>query len=111
MHNLAKQGFILYHYTNQRTDCLVTRDSSIINWIIQINLRVLFLRDTKMPSGKSPSDLKKNWRTPELIILVRSRPEEAVLVICKHPSQFNTGPGFDNGCKYHGNACYDQNNS
>ena len=26
---------------------------------------------------------KKAWKTPELIILVRSKPEEAVLEVCK----------------------------
>lgn len=26
---------------------------------------------------------KKSWETPELIVLVRSKPEEAVLVACK----------------------------
>jgi len=27
---------------------------------------------------------EKEWKTPELIVLVRSRPEEAVLVACKN---------------------------
>jgi hypothetical protein len=27
--------------------------------------------------------MKKEWETPELIILVRSNPEESVLVVCK----------------------------
>lgn len=27
---------------------------------------------------------KKAWQTPELIVLVRSRPEEAVLSVCKY---------------------------
>jgi hypothetical protein len=29
-------------------------------------------------------DLKKSWVAPELIVLVRSKPEEAVLVNCKN---------------------------
>ncbi len=45
---------------------------------------------------------KKSWQKPELIILVRSNPEEAVLLSCKHgggggPMKSNckemTGPG------------------
>ena len=27
---------------------------------------------------------KKEWKTPELIVLVRSKPEEAVLAACKN---------------------------
>jgi hypothetical protein len=27
---------------------------------------------------------KKNWDTPQLIVLARSKPEEALLVGCKH---------------------------
>lgn len=26
---------------------------------------------------------KKNWNSPELIVLVRNKPEEAVLTVCK----------------------------
>jgi len=29
------------------------------------------------------SQVKKEWKTPELIVLVRSKPEEAVLTTCK----------------------------
>jgi hypothetical protein len=29
------------------------------------------------------TESKKAWVTPELIVLVRSKPEEAVLVVCK----------------------------
>lgn len=28
--------------------------------------------------------MQKRWSKPELIVVVRSRPEEAVLVACKH---------------------------
>ncbi len=36
---------------------------------------------------------KKAWATPELTILVRSKPEEAVLGFCKLQSGAKTGPG------------------
>ena len=45
---------------------------------------------------------KKVWVTPELIVLVRSKPEEAVLVTCKNPST-HTGPGLPN-CKNPGSG-------
>jgi len=35
---------------------------------------------------------KKEWKTPELIVLVRSKPEEAVLAACKTPSGYTPGP-------------------
>ena len=42
---------------------------------------------------------QKVWVKPELIILVRSKPEEAVLAACKGGS-FLTDPGsFDGNCK------------
>ena len=40
---------------------------------------------------------EKPWQKPELIVLVRSKPEEAVLVTCKNPGN-PTGPGKTN-CK------------
>jgi hypothetical protein len=45
---------------------------------------------------------KKSWEKPELIVVVRSRPEEAVLWTCKNRS---TGPhsgsdAFDLSCRY-----------
>ncbi len=42
-------------------------------------------------------DSKKAWVTPRLTVLVRSRPEEAVLLSCKYPST-HTGPDNPN-CK------------
>jgi hypothetical protein len=30
------------------------------------------------------SQVKKEWKTPELIVLVRNKPEEAVLAACKN---------------------------
>jgi len=32
------------------------------------------------------AELKSEWKTPELIVLVRSKPEEAVLTTCKKAS-------------------------
>ena len=36
---------------------------------------------------------KKEWSKPELIVLVRSKPEEAVLYGCKGNTQQNPGAG------------------
>jgi len=35
---------------------------------------------------------EKEWKTPELIVLVRSKPEEAVLGVCKWDAD---GPGAE----------------
>ena len=35
---------------------------------------------------------KKAWKTPELIILVRGKPEEAVLEVCKTTGPNGEGP-------------------
>ncbi len=43
---------------------------------------------------------KKTWVVPELIVLVRSKPEEAVLDVCK---QILSGPNY--GSTYYG-ACW-----
>jgi hypothetical protein len=40
---------------------------------------------------------KKSWVTPELIILIRSNPEEAVLLTCKVGN--NVGPGAPGNCQ------------
>jgi len=37
------------------------------------------------------TESKKNWVTPELIVLVRSKPEEGVLAGCKVFSETNYG--------------------
>jgi hypothetical protein len=40
---------------------------------------------------------KKEWERPELIVLARSKPEEAVLTACKFTG---SGPSsFENWCK------------
>jgi len=38
---------------------------------------------------------KKEWTEPELIVLVRSKPEECVLAVCKH--ELVTGENENNG--------------
>lgn len=39
---------------------------------------------------------KRNWEKPKLIVLVRRKPEEAILAGCKNGA---SGPGeFDTGC-------------
>jgi hypothetical protein len=44
--------------------------------------------------------MKKSWTTPELIVVVRSTPEENVLAGCKHPN-IHSGPNTPN-CKIQG---------
>lgn len=38
---------------------------------------------------------KKKWSTPKLTVLVRSRPEEAVLTVCKVQKPGVSGPATD----------------
>ena len=38
---------------------------------------------------------KKQWQKPQLVVLVRSKPEEAVLTGCKVDSPSSTGPTTD----------------
>lgn len=40
-------------------------------------------------------DLKKSWVTPELIVLVRNKTEEAVLLVCKS-FEIVRGPDYTN---------------
>lgn len=40
-----------------------------------------------MNQASQNQEPKKQWLTPELIVLVRSKPEEAVLVFCKSSPQ------------------------
>jgi hypothetical protein len=37
---------------------------------------------------------KRPWQRPELIVLVRSKPEEAVLTACKYLGYMTGGPGY-----------------
>jgi hypothetical protein len=39
--------------------------------------------------------MKKPWKKPELVVLVRGTPEEAVLRACKGPAGSNSGLGPD----------------
>lgn len=41
---------------------------------------------------------KKEWGEPELIVLVRSKPEEAVLSICKYPAKPGGWNNYNAGC-------------
>ncbi len=41
---------------------------------------------------KQPNGEIKKWRKPALVVLVRARPEEAVLGACKMPIPGYTGP-------------------
>lgn len=47
--------------------------------------------------------MKKPWQTPELIVLVRNKPEEAVLTACKMPQGENnpylSATGCDDDCE------------
>jgi hypothetical protein len=48
--------------------------------------------------------MKKPWEKPELVVLVKARPEECVLDVCKYPQIPHSGPheGHDGqlNCKY-----------
>jgi hypothetical protein len=45
-----------------------------------------------METEKKPQ-VKKEWTKPELIVLVRSKPEEGVLTACKHNDGVSIGGG------------------
>jgi hypothetical protein len=51
---------------------------------------------------KMHANSKPAWKTPELIVLVRSKPEEAVLTACKQgDGHYDQGPGNGlNGCAW-----------
>lgn len=50
---------------------------------------------------------KKAWQKPELIVLVRSKPEEMVLAVCKTPTGKFLGPNDpSNKCKLRGFSCF-----
>lgn len=61
---------------------------------------------TKRKSYKNTGDrrikMKRKWKRPELVVLVRSRPEESVLDHCK------IGPNPSTPTGYHG-ACFENN--
>jgi hypothetical protein len=43
---------------------------------------------------------KKSWLEPELIVLVRNKPEEAVLGTCKNDTTDDGSHYFDNACLF-----------
>jgi hypothetical protein len=51
------------------------------------------------------TESKKAWVEPELIVLVRSKPEEAVLTACK--LQYSGGPASAERCYWGSTACLD----
>ena len=54
-----------------------------------------------METAKKPQ-VKKEWTKPELIVLVRNKPEEAVLTACKFASGGPDSSQFDcilGGCR------------
>jgi hypothetical protein len=57
---------------------------------------------------REPTD-KKLWRKPELIVLVRSHPEETVLTVCKNAS--SAGPLNKNKCNRGPSGCMVISNS
>ena len=44
--------------------------------------------------------MKKVWEKPELVVLVRSKPEEGVLAGCKDVGLSNWPGGYFNGCEF-----------
>jgi hypothetical protein len=48
---------------------------------------------------------KKEWQNPELIVLVRGRPEEAVLTPCKSSSVAGGSGDEASGCNFYEGAC------
>jgi hypothetical protein len=51
------------------------------------------------------TESRKAWVTPELIVLVRSKPEEAVLLGCKRYGAVGPGAALKNRCVVHGTKC------
>lgn len=57
----------------------------------------------KKPSRQNTPALKKKWVKPELLVIVRSKPGEAILQVCKtYP-----GEGGSSGCGGEGNCLED----
>ena len=49
---------------------------------------------------------EKIWLTPELVILVRSKPEETVLTVCKGDGEIYSSASVYDGCWFDGTeAC------
>jgi len=53
---------------------------------------------------------KKEWAKPELIVLVRSHPQEAVLAVCKDAMAGSANASLNSGCWYDLGGCDNCNN-
>jgi hypothetical protein len=49
---------------------------------------------------------EKQWTKPELLVLVRSKPEEAVLSACKQSSGGSNQHATTNSCSFEDNGCF-----
>jgi hypothetical protein len=52
-----------------------------------------------------PSTPKKPWHKPELIVIIRSNPEENVLLGCKYEDVSSQGPS-GHKCNNNGKGCH-----
>jgi hypothetical protein len=57
------------------------------------------------PGGRDAEMTKKVWQTPQLVVLVRIRPEEAILLVCKGPTAFAGGKHIRNGSCWINSPC------
>lgn len=48
---------------------------------------------------------KKQWVRPKLIILIRGKPEEALLAFCKVTGYYGPNGGGEGGCHVIGGGC------
>jgi hypothetical protein len=73
---------------------------SFLFWWESGSLRdiLLCLVSVKRRNQMKQEETKKTWETPELIILTRSRAEEAVLLACKVTTEATTTANVNNGC-------------
>ena len=60
-------------------------------------------RKTTMETETKPQ-VKKEWTKPELLVLVRSNPEEAVLTTCKTSVHVGDNAAQDGTCRYLGSG-------
>ena len=50
--------------------------------------------------GETIKTEKKQWEKPELIVILRSKPEEAVLASCKGAGKSGSSGFYFNSCSY-----------
>jgi hypothetical protein len=55
------------------------------------------VKNVNIRGGREMKKGKRIWSKPELIVLVRNRPEEAVLLACK--GDYVYGVGVSSGCR------------